>query len=367
MKKKLILAILLIFLNIVVACSPSEPLLRLDQPLNLKVVKNIVSFDPVEFADYYILNINSINIELTETSYTIDESGTYRVQVKAVGENFTDSLFSTALTFEVKFLEYPKNIQVINRQITYDEVDGADSYNIDINGEIYNTKEKIVPTLEPGTYYVRIQSLSNQFVDSSYSPMIVLVLTELDLIITKNAYKYSLNSKFDLPLYKYTRDITEYNVYIKVDSLETKIDSKYLYVLENEIYLSQAYLSTLKKGDKITIELETNLGNHDITIDITDTHNPYTYSDSKVKFNMVDNPIFRIESFGLNFVDIVNLDNKEVSISKEDYDFIDGVVSIDSNYLNNLFESDLDKKEIAFMIRFEKDRNTHVILIVITR
>lgn len=367
MKKKLILAILLIFLNIVVACSPSEPLLRLDQPLNLKVVKNVVSFDPVEFADYYILNINSTNIELTETTYTIEESGTYRVQVKAVGENFTDSLFSTALTFEVRFLTYPKNIQVINRLITYDEVDGADSYNIDINGEIYNTKERIVPSLEPGTYFVRIQSLSNQFVDSIYSPMIVLVVTEQDLIISNHIYGYSLKSSFDLPLITYKEAPSKFNVYLVVDSVETEMDYQYVYLKDQTLYLTEEYLEKFKKDDSISLRISTNLGRHQVTIKINETSNPYIYNDIIVRTNLIDDLTFNIEVFDFKLFDVFN-SNKDLPVMDEKtYTFERGVLTIHNDYIKNIFESNLELHEIKIMIRFVRDNRYHVIDVYIRR
>ena len=89
---------------ILIGCSSNEKSIeRLNTPRNLEIHKDVLTFDPVDKATSYILNINGEMIEITETTYTFLEEGEYRVKVKAIAEGFLDSLYSQVLEFNMIF------------------------------------------------------------------------------------------------------------------------------------------------------------------------------------------------------------------------------------------------------------------------
>ena len=110
--RKVFSLFILILVGLLVSCT-SEPVLpRLSTPTGITVTKNVISFNPVEGADKYVLNINKQNVTISFTQYTISEAGNYTIQVKAVGKNYRDSLFSTPVQMTVAYLNYPTDIKI---------------------------------------------------------------------------------------------------------------------------------------------------------------------------------------------------------------------------------------------------------------
>lgn len=198
---------ILFFTFILVSCSasPSDMEFRLQQPTNIKVEKNILTFSEVEGASSYILSINGENINIYETTYTFTEDGSYKVRIQAISgvEDFVDSLFTDAYEFKVRFLQYPDDIGVLNNQVFFTRDEDADSYDVEINGTVYNSKEDLPPYLEPGTYEIRVKARSDMYNESEFSPITKVIVDKSDRVVTKHNYQYSINSKFELPLYTY--------------------------------------------------------------------------------------------------------------------------------------------------------------------
>lgn len=363
--RKILLVCLLCFLTILVACSPSEAPLRLGQVLNIKVHKNVLTFDPVLNADSYILNINSLNVSITSTSYTFETRGDYKVLVKAVGEGYLDSLFSETISFEVKFLDYPSDISIINRQLNFTQIADATSYNVEINDVVYNTKTSLLPTFVDGTYRIRIQAISDLYVDSNYSPIVVINVDSNDQIYSLNSYTYSLHSLKDLHLYAYQEDRIG-NILLErlsgdVITYEV-VDSDYIYILEGSIYLKHDYLDLLAEYTTVKFRLTSSLGYHDISVKINNEIKPYVNSDILVQTNFIDDVVFRFEVYNTKFVSVSGH-----MITSEYYHFINDILVIDVDFIKKTFESDLTLDQMLLSYRFEENEMVYIGFIIIKR
>lgn len=70
---------------------------------NVTLTDNVVSWDAVEHAKGYIVKINDVDMPIqTETTYTLDKEGTFKVSVKAVSEN-VDKWYSSSFSTELNY------------------------------------------------------------------------------------------------------------------------------------------------------------------------------------------------------------------------------------------------------------------------
>ena len=94
--KKLISIILIA--SFIVSCQKEETL-QLHTPTNLRIYEDMVSFDSVDFAMSYVIEINGEEIEITDTYYSLIGYGTFNVRVKAKAEGYIDSTYTRISSF----------------------------------------------------------------------------------------------------------------------------------------------------------------------------------------------------------------------------------------------------------------------------
>lgn len=373
--KKALKTIGIVFLSLFIAsCSqnPQDTSFRLQTPTNLKVDRNILTFNAVENASGYILSINSINHKTTETSYTFEEDGDYVVRIQALSgdDAYQDSLFSDALVFKVRFLKYPEDIQILNNQVYFEQDEDAQSYDVEINGEVYNTLEDLPPYLEPGVYDIRVKARSDIYNESEYSPMVTIKLDENSRIRSEHQYFYSIHSSFELPIYTYPypglgpikvhqTDGFKENYQL----LETLTERMDYYALQNTIYFSTTYMNYMKslfKEDQfqrqviLTFEVNTNLGDHFITISIDDMKKPYSYNGNVQKSNFKDDVTFKFETFDYEFVGI-----KGYLISDDDYTYKDGILTISADFINKVYSQSRSSLQLKFVALFKHEKENY--------
>src|SRR5690606_39064855 len=186
------------------------------------------------------------------------EPGTYMVRIKAVSSVYIDSEYSELVELKYGYLNPPTSISVVNGVLTYLKDPLASYHIIEINGVEYDTRTQIVPLFTPGEYAIRIKSMNDNYINSEFSEMLNIIIDENDLIQTSHSYTYSLFSHFDLPLFSYSmRSVNQLEINRLIQEEETEeikkeaIDSKYLYILENTIYLKSEYLNVLKSIQKM--------------------------------------------------------------------------------------------------------------------
>ncbi len=96
MRKLTSILIILLMSFILIGCEEKPDVLpRLSTPYNLSFKDDVLTFNTVLHADGYILNLNGENITLETNEFAFTSSGEYTIQVKAFGEGYRDSLFST--------------------------------------------------------------------------------------------------------------------------------------------------------------------------------------------------------------------------------------------------------------------------------
>lgn len=352
---KIKFSILFITILFLTACNNAETP-KLLSPTNVNISKNVISFDEVENASSYIININNEEIEINTNTYTINDEGEFTIKIKAVALNFIDSNYTDEFIINVKFLDYPKNIRLENNLILYDEVIDAASYNISINGMIYNSKEDTLPVLDEGIYEVMIQAVSNTYVDSNYSPINILEIREEKLLISTNKYQYSKHSTFNLQLASYKVDeeieISEFK------TGEEVIDNENLVIDNNKIYLKSEYINSLNIGT-YNLVLTTNLGIYHIELEIHEKVRPYVYTNLRVKTN---NPIFKLELFESQIESVIGND-----ITKDDYIIDNNEVTIKSDYIKDFFNTNETKNLILSILLKDSEGNSDLIIVVIEK
>ncbi|HPX71438.1 MAG TPA: hypothetical protein PLP51_00030 [Acholeplasmataceae bacterium] len=206
MKRFLLLLLGLLFATSLVACK-KEPL-KLETPQNLKIVGDVASWDAVENASKYRLNlidssnreqkrlVEGTSVNLKTLHLNID---TYKIQVQAVGDNkYEDSDYSTGVvTYENKLpqLEMPKNLVLTEHILSWDAVDNAVSYKLTLTNSQNETQELTASeaslNLKPlklaaETYTIKVQAIANheEYRDSDISTTSVTYTVEPEPIVT---------------------------------------------------------------------------------------------------------------------------------------------------------------------------------------
>ncbi len=167
--------------------------IKLAEIPNFTVSNNTISWNKVTNAGGYLISINNniYNLGTVSSFYFGEEfeAGEYEIKIASVGtgnqyvmSNFTESKTLTKLPV-------PENLQILNGKITYNAVENASSYILDINGVkksissnlISNNVASLDVALESGNYNIKVQAVGNgtEFLNSSFSQAVNT--TKLDL------------------------------------------------------------------------------------------------------------------------------------------------------------------------------------------
>lgn len=244
MKKVLSLITLILLSFILVSCIGKKELSR---PENLIVNKNVITFNEVEEATSYVIKLNSREVRVTNNSYTITDEGHYKVSVKAVAKRQIDSKYTEEVDTIVKFLDIPTNIRIKEQRVVFDSVKDASSYNLYIDGNLITLNSNQSEVLEVGTYNIKVQAVSDLYVNSEYSELKkyeVKVLEVIDLT-------YSKANNSDLLLFEINNN--EYILY----SDDDLVFDEFVYQSDNNIYVKKEILNVLdNKTYVLYLELE---------------------------------------------------------------------------------------------------------------
>ncbi|MBN3490881.1 hypothetical protein JV173_05055 [Acholeplasma equirhinis] len=333
----------------------------LSVPTDIELDGNEIIYSGDPDADSFVIEIDGVEYNSETDDLPKLEPGTYMVRIKAVSSVYIDSDYSELVELKYRYLNPPTLINVVNGVLTYLKDPNASYHIIEINGVEYDTRTQIVPLFTPGEYAIRIKSMSDTYIDSEFSEMLNIIIDENDLIQTSHSYTYSLFSHFDLPLFTYyMRSVNQFEFYRLIEDEETEeikkeaVDTKYLYILENTVYLKSEYLNILKSIQKMdkqsvfTFELQTNAGQHTITINLSDDEKPYIYSDKNIKTNFHDDIVFGFDLFGAEFVSVSGNGIKDT-----DYVFEGGILTIKVEYIIRTFQENSARDNIILTYRFE--------------
>ncbi len=242
---------------------------------------------------------------------------------------------------EVPRLSIPTQLQVNQGVVTFDAVENADKYVIEINGMEYEVTETSYTITEVGTYQVRVKAISEAFPDSFYTDKITFTITrELDSL----RYNYSIHSTFDLFLMTLS---TPMEITSVSDGNATLDDTTYT-MTDLSIFFNSDYLQTLLVGEH-TFTFILNYGSFEVTINILDTTRPYMISQSQIYTALDQDVIVMFELFG---GEVRSLSGNNITV--EDY-MIDGSsVTINHTFIQNAFTEDPSRETLIIGYTLER-------------
>jgi len=179
------------------------------------------------------------------------------------------------------------------------------------------------------------------------------------LVESSHKYQYSIHSNFDLKLYTYDDEIKS----IKILLLDDEISNDNYYNKDNTIYLKSNYIKSIYKSEEDSNylhTLETNLGKHEIDLEIHEKDLPYIYTELKVESNLIDDIKFEFEMFDYEFEEVI-----EKSITDSDYTFNNNVVTIKNNYIKNYFNNNENKTQLMLSILLAASNGDKTLILVI--
>ena len=177
MRKKLtVLFICAALFFIAAACAGKQDAPeKLPAPSGLSCENGVVTFDAVEGAQGYVLEINGRQISVSGLSYSLDSyQGQVEIRVKAAGDGtvYADSEFSAVITVTLSgALETPSGVSVSGNVISWSAVDGAVGYTLLINGKEYSAADNSFTTDITGEVRISVKALGDGILhfDSEYS------------------------------------------------------------------------------------------------------------------------------------------------------------------------------------------------------
>ncbi|MDR1138933.1 MAG: hypothetical protein LBK70_03550 [Clostridiales bacterium] len=144
---------------------------QLPAPTNLVLSNGILTWDAVEHSTKYEIQLNDLVYETEgNTQSLLDlQPGNYDIKVRAVGDSiYLTSDWSTIVQHTVTSkLSTPINLNVADNTLSWDAVDNAVSYEIEINGDTDNVQVSTTNTLAltnlttPGIYSFRVRAIGD--------------------------------------------------------------------------------------------------------------------------------------------------------------------------------------------------------------
>lgn len=259
MKKRCFLLLMIVFSSIgLVACNSKGRVTTLDTPKNLVVENQIISFDEVDNASYYMINYdgNTITIKpsgtgeiIFDASKIFGEAKTYEIKVKAIGTgNYKNSNYTSIFEYtKTQNFDTP-TVKINGQTLTWTAIDDAKYYTIKAvypNGSqgIYTYSSNlfdIKPLLqEVGVYKFQVKVGEEQD-DNDYSPEISYTY-EKQLDTPSNLSLHFDKTKSEVYLY-FVSDVNTYSYLMNVNNVDYVLSEAYI-----DTYLENAGYDNLKK------------------------------------------------------------------------------------------------------------------------
>lgn len=230
-------------------------------------------------------------------------------------------------------LHTPTNLRIYEDMVSFDSVDFATSYVIEINGEEIEITDTYYSLIGYGTFNVRVKAKAEGYIDSTYTRISSFVWLDDYQDVSLN---YSIHRSTDLFIY----DFDEMTYVISLFSRDTFIDRQDYYLDDDILYFSSNYLQSLSLGS-YTYEIYVSKGKFNITITIIDTELPYMTSHNTATYDDQD-MTFIFELFGGS---ITSLSGNDISIA--DYTIIGEELVIKRAYINQYFISNPEETSLS--------------------
>jgi hypothetical protein len=230
-------------------------------------------------------------------------------------------------------LHTPTNLRIYEDMVSFDSVDFATSYVIEINGEEIEITDTYYSLIGYGTFNVRVKAKAEGYIDSTYTRISSFVWLDDYQDVSLN---YSIHRSTDLFIY----DFDEMTYVISLISRDISIDQQDYYLDDDKLYFTSDYLQSLSLGS-YTFEIYMSKGKFNITITIIDTELPYMTSHNTVTYDDQD-MTFIFELFGGS---ITSLSGNDISIA--DYTIIGEELVIKRAYINQYFISNPEETTLS--------------------
>lgn len=145
---------------------------KLDTPSNLRVVANMLIWNSVPNATSYEVKQNNTTFTVNDTSISLIglPSGSYTMSVRAIGDSvYADSDWSSSIDYSTdgqtsSKLDKPSNLRVEDEALLWDDVENAQHYEVEVNGEIVGTVDSAsfdISGFESGEYIFRVKAIGD--------------------------------------------------------------------------------------------------------------------------------------------------------------------------------------------------------------
>ncbi len=319
---------MLLILFTLVGCKPSLP--TLETPSNIRLEEAQLKFDAVTHATLYIIEINGITHETSNTYYDLTPGEIHQIRVKATAPTHQDSPYSEISTFDLTITpEVPTNLKFEESTVTWDHMQGATHYILTINNlDIHTTTNSV--SLEP--YFTNQMTITVEgiYPHGRSEKSAPILYNNGHSYLYSFTLNYSKQSTIDLDLQVLTqRDIFNPSHPLKDAQGNTLSESNFA---SNKL-LKSSYLSTLDLGEH-KFYLSTSFGDYEFIINITNTDRPYMISGSEI-YNTGSQPAnFYFELFGGT---ITHLSGNQIQAS--DYFKNPSHIQIQASYIASMFEN----------------------------
>lgn len=339
MKKLIFVFLLTIFL---VGCQYFQD--QLEAPQNLRYENGYILFDEVEGATEYIIYTDYDDHNVSTTSFYFDYPGEHHITIVAFGENYSPSDPSEPLLITIPYsLAGPKNLMYVEGILSFDEVQNAVQYRIDLGVHgAFTTVDNIIDISDRIPYYgayaqIRVRAIF-EYGQSNFSE--TLYITDGKPFIKKLTFNYSKVSSSNLILFNESEIYTIKSVILTAHDSEVDENN---YTLSPSFAFTAEYLDTLSLG-KQYFTLETHRGFISVEINITDETDPYIINSTDIYVDFTTDINLLFELFG---GEIISLTAKNLTSS--DYILNGSTATIKLDYLNEIF--DIGREEL--IIRYE--------------
>nr|WIF88629.1 hypothetical protein QOL21_00890 [Acholeplasma laidlawii] len=104
------------------------------------------------------------------------------------------------------------------------------------------------------------------------------------------------------------------------------------------------------KQEVLTFMIHTNLGDHEITLEINRLNTPYAYNGQIQSTNFKDDVNFLFETFDYEFISVEGYDIKDMQ-----FKFEDGKLVFYAEYMLETYGSKRSAEKLEFTVIFQKD------------
>ena len=355
--KKFVLSILLIFT--LGACSRAE---TLDSPPNIHFDGDeTITWDLVDGATHYIVRIDehdSITVDTNTITLNTLPNGSYSVSVRAANKNVMSPYSPTQTVVINRDFEHPTVFSVEDNTLHWNDVQ-ADAYEVKVNGDVFvqSTNQFDLATLDPNnSYTIRVKAIY-ALGESAYSPDYVYHFYT-DVVDAYTA-RYNVNSTMSMPVY-----LSENYTLLEAHVGDETIPLDHFDLTDKTLYVDPDFLHTLGEGNHM-LTLTTSDGLITMNIVIANDLKPYIVGNSSVSlFSFEGDVKIFVETFGEGIESISTNDG----ISSNDYHYEDYTLTLNRDYIDQLFSDNLEREMIFFVLVLPyEDTDTLITTIALSR